>query len=335
MTGDEAAGLGLGPAGSTITPQQQIDNRFGSFAGGSDALQSGLNNYVPATGNNQVDWNQYFNDVTRGGGTGGQSLNPEQMNYVQEHINAYGKPPEAGFFAPGGGWDQNYGAVRSVNTNSTAQGVINQDFSRLPGGGMAPAGSMYGNLNPEQENYVKEHIAAYGRPPEANFFEPGGGWDKTYGPGSRNSIASTLTTSGGDPSYLGAGGPNNSYNPFGTINSGVVGNYDAFQGYQPAPSFDDRFGNIPGQPYGQGYFDNTFGSVNAQPQAYNPTYGGSYPGPMASDFQNSPARGASIDDLTNLLREIDNSGESGRYLNQPYWGGSNIDQGFVNATPGG
>jgi hypothetical protein len=26
-------------------------------------------------------------------------------------------------------------------------------------------------------------------------------------------------------------------------------------------SFNDRFGNLPGQPYGQGYFDNTFGSV--------------------------------------------------------------------------
>jgi hypothetical protein len=43
-------------------------------------------------------------------------------------------------------------------------------------------------------------------------------------------------------------------------------------------SFNDRFGNLPGQPYGQGYFDNTFGSVAntggtiQQPYQGNPFY---------------------------------------------------------------
>ena len=43
-------------------------------------------------------------------------------------------------------------------------------------------------------------------------------------------------------------------------------------------SFNDRWGNLPGQPYGQGYFDNTFGSVantggtSQQPYQGNPFY---------------------------------------------------------------
>jgi hypothetical protein len=158
-------------------------------------------------------------------------------------------------------------------------------------------------------------------------------WWALNGPsvGSRDAIASALQ----GQSYLGAGGPNNSYNPFGTINSGQVGDYDAFLGRQEPASFNDRFGNIPGQPYGQGYFDNTFGSVNAQQgqqqPVYNPTAGGGYPGPLASDGE--AQRQQMIQDLYRTLGIIDNAGESGRYLNRPY--GDTLQQGDYFSPQGG
>jgi len=42
---------------------------------------------------------------------------------------------------------------------------------------------------------------------------------------------------------------------------GGSGGGDPGAGNLPGDSFSDRFGNMPGQPYGPGYFDNTFGSV--------------------------------------------------------------------------
>ena len=60
---------------------------------------------------------------------------------------------------------------------------------------------------------------------------PGGGVD----PNNASNIARyyQLMGGGGNQSYLGAGGTENSYNPFGQINSGQVGGQDAFMGYQP------------------------------------------------------------------------------------------------------
>ena len=124
--------------------------------------------------------------------------------------------------------------------------------------------------------------------------------------------AGGIMNASGDPSYFDAGRPGSDYNPFGTINSGQAGNgQDAFLGYPQATTpttFDQRFVNFPGQPYGPGYFDSTFGSV-AGKSAYNPTAGGSYPGPMASDYQAQQQQ--MIRDLYGTLGIIDNAGEDG------------------------
>jgi hypothetical protein len=62
---------------------------------------------------------------------------------------------------------------------------------------------------------------------------------------------------GGDTSWLGAGGTQNDYNPFGQIYSGVVGQYDPFGGYQAQPNFNDRFGAAT-----SGAFDGSAGTFN-------------------------------------------------------------------------
>ena len=139
---------------------------------------------------------------------------------------------------------------------------------------------------------------------------PGGGVD----PHNANNIAlyyqlmggGGMMASGGDQSWFGAGGTNNSYNPFGQINSGQVGQYDPFGGYQAPADFNSRFGQIPGQPYGPGYFDQTFGAANSQPQAYNPFMGG-YPGRLPSAKMATQQQ--RILDLYKTLGIIDNAGE--------------------------
>jgi hypothetical protein len=187
-------------------------------------------------------------------------------------------------------------------------------------------------LNPTQNAYIDQHVQQYGYGPTGDFFDPGKGWDQNYG---RNAMAGALMANGSDPSYLDAGQPGSDYNPFGSINSGQIGSSDAFGGYQPPASLNDRIGNIPGQPYGPGYFDNTFGSVNAQQgqqgPIYNPTAGGGYPGPMASDGE--AQRQQMIQDLYKTLGIIDNAGESGRYQDRPY--GDTLQQGDVFTSPGG
>jgi hypothetical protein len=111
-----------------------------------------------------------------------------------------------------------------------------------------------------------------------------------------------MMASGGDTSWIGAGGSNNDYNPFGQINSGQVGQYDPFMGYQPQPTFDQRYGSWGGQPYGPGYFDNTFGSVSQNgPGSFNSRFPWPNTPGMTSSDQSEAARQQAIQDLMRLL----------------------------------
>lgn len=57
------------------------------------------------------------------------NLTPAQSSYVQQHIDRYGTGPEAGFFEPGGGWDQNYGGgARSAETVTGGDGLTDIDY---------------------------------------------------------------------------------------------------------------------------------------------------------------------------------------------------------------
>jgi len=218
---------------------------LGGGGGGSvfDTGTSGVNTYgQPGVG-------AYDDPITWRG------LDNQQQNYIQQHLSAYGYTPEAGFFDPGGGWDQNYGPGGALSNNVgitetvtggdgftgidygaplTPQDQINNrsgGFASPTGGGedlqsgldtytqpkvdwdkyfndvITPSGvsgqsNVQGYNQPltdEQVSYMKQHIDRYGYGPTADFFDPGGGWDKNYGTGSRNSIAGAIMAQGEDP----------------------------------------------------------------------------------------------------------------------------------------
>ena len=90
--------------------------------------------------------------------------------------------------------------------------------------------------------------------------DPGSIW---YDPSYAASRGGGMQASGGDPSFLDAGKPGSSFNPYGLINSGQVGGSDPFYGYQPpAASFDQRFG--------MGFDPNSFANRFAAGGYYQP-----------------------------------------------------------------
>ena len=100
---------------------------------------------------------------------------------------------------------------------------------------------------------AEQHYMLYGRQEGRNAF----GLDTT--PGDFPSDGTSPYNTYGQPG-AGQGG----YDPYGTGVSG--GGYNSIDAQAGGRNFNDTFGAVPGQPYGPGYFDASFGSANSQPQ---------------------------------------------------------------------
>jgi hypothetical protein len=197
-------------------------------------------------------------------------LNDQQQNYIQAHKSAYGYTPEAGFFNPGGGWDQYYGPQGSLNPNKTVfdTGTTPYNDYGQPGSAADPnanpqgSGSQlvagWGNLSPVQQNYVQSHLERYGYAPAQNFFQAGGDWDKYYGPNGL--LAQNPATPSVDP--LGEGAQ--AYYGYLT---------DRQQDY--VQSHLDRYGYAPDQNFFQagGGWDTNYGAHGVLGQSDDSPYG--------------------------------------------------------------
>jgi len=201
-----------------------------------------------------------------------------------------------------GGMPSTY--TQDFKTEQVPSGIFTGDFRG--GGTSGGTPNMFDYFNPQtfapsaqpnvgtgQPNVSTPGVFGTGADPYQQWLQSGG-----YNGGG----GAGMMASGGDTSWLGAGGPNNDYNPFGQINSGQVGQSDPFMGYQPQPTFDQRYGSWGGQPYGPGYFDNTFGSVSQNgPGSFNSRFPASNTPGMTSSDQSEAARQQAIRDLMNTL----------------------------------
>jgi len=280
----------------------------------------------------------------------GSGVNPSQMFDPKTYGSTGMGVPGGNYSAPGSGntygvdpsvWGRmSAGDKMSFNMQMANQGAQAAVGSGDPGASFDDRFGQYGGATPQQQQnqpaidavnnaakgvpQLSDFGPNYGNPNQSMPFAGGGGASNTYGvdaatwarmsPSDHMSFNAQMAGQGAQPSYLDAGQPGSNYNPLGTINSGQIGTQDNFGGYQPPATFDQRYGNIPGQPYGSSYFDNTFGSVNGK-SAYNPTAGGGYPGPMASDYQAQQQQ--MIQDLYKTLGIVDNAGEDSGYSGYP------------------
>ena len=210
---------------------------------------------------------------------------------------AYGR--DTGGFGGYGGMNDPMSPVGGYNGMDATTGVMmrngaidQQDpgnialYYQMMGGGGIPAAA-------PSPGYTPDATAS-----QNGFGYPGGGsMGSMFDPNSYGSLGM------GVPAQTGSGGL--ALNPNGSINQSDPGNialyYQIMRGGGGAPQ-------MPGQPYGQGYFDQTFGAANSQPQAYNPNYGGGYPGAMSSDYQAQQQQ--MIQDLYRTLGIIDNAGDN-------------------------
>jgi hypothetical protein len=157
----------------------------------------------------------------------------------------------------GGGYDYNDPATYGGNGASMRTPQM-PDMQRLlgynPNAAIPPAPSTYG----------ADPYNTYGQPGAGGggYGVPGGSdvpeWLRAYRQNfgrepDGSPLSGGLMASGGDTSYLGAGGPNNAYNPFGQINSGQVGQYDPFGGsvrslpgnnYSNPTVYEDPYGGL-------------------------------------------------------------------------------------------
>lgn len=288
-----------------------FDQRFGN-PGDFNPTTMNVPRFDTPTQQPAVDWDRYFNQVTaptRGSGSGWEgaylAANPDVLDaarasgmdpnkFADQHWKNYGQNEGRQFFDSVKYLDQNQD-VAAAGVDPLQHYL---KFGRAEGRGSP---EMMGSVfDPSTYLGINGDVAAAGVDPLKHWLQ--------YGQKEGRQGGGIVMNAGDDPSWLGAGGSNNPYNPFGKINSGGVGQWDSFLGAQPPATFDQRFGNLPGQPYGQGYFDNTFGAVSQQPQAYNPTFGGVYPGRLGSD--NMANQQDMIADLWRTLGIIDNAGDS-------------------------
>ena len=83
-----------------------------------------------------------------------------------------------------------------------------------------------------------------------------------------------------------------------------------------APDFDQTFGSLPGQPYFPGYFDNTFGEANAQPQGTPDDLTGIYAPPASVGERINAMSGepAAIDAINQAIGPQHFTGEVPSYM---------------------
>jgi len=157
----------------------------------------------------------------------------------------------------GGGYDYNDPATYGGNGASMRTPQM-PDMQRLLGYNPNAA------LQPAPSTYGADPYNTYGQPGAGagGYGVPGGSdvpeWLRAYRQNfgrepDGQALSGGLMASGGDTSYLGAGGPNNAYNPFGQINSGQVGQYDPFGGsvrslpgnnYSNPTVYEDPYGGL-------------------------------------------------------------------------------------------
>jgi hypothetical protein len=260
------------------TPQQWYTGGYNPYSPQTFApsAQQNLGTPQPSAGSGQDPYQQWLQS-SGGGGGGGNSF-----------ADRWGGMPST--YTP------------DFNTQQVPSGIFTGDFRG--GGTSGGTPNMFDYFNPQtfapsaqpnvgtgQPNVSTPGVFGTGADPYQQWLQSGG-----YNGGGAGMMAS-----GGDTSWLGAGGTNNDYNPFGQINAGQVGQYDPLMGYQPQPTFDQRF-NAPGQPYGPGYFDNTFGSVSQNgPGSFNSRFPAPNTPGMTSSDQSEAARQQAIRDLMNTL----------------------------------